>query len=113
MPKNDPNYMRTYQAERRKQLKEGQTPQVQVAVGNEIIKPGKYEAGHIHTWTRKLGEDTATCHGCEEVVKWKGRSLNPYTDGLADTSKLIQKTDDKFITKILNHPAINTNKRDR
>lgn len=112
MPKNDPNYMRAYQAERRKQQKEGESTKVQVALGNEIIVPGKYEAGHIHAWLRKLGEDTAKCE-CGEVVKWKGKLLNRHTDGLPPTSELIREMDQHDIDKILNNPAINSRKREQ
>lgn len=81
------------------------------ASGNTVLTPGTYEPGHIHNWSRKYNEDTATCHGCQEVVKWEGKMLNIHTDGLPPTSELINDMDQHKIDKILNSPAINTNKR--
>jgi hypothetical protein len=109
MPKNDPEYMRKYQADRRAAQKEG----VQRSLGNEVIVPGEYEAGHIHEWLRRIGEDTAKCEGCDEIVKWQGKLLNRHTDGLPDTSELIRQMDTKEIDKILNHPAVSTKRGSR
>jgi len=100
--------MREYQRKRRAEEKEG----VQRALGNKIIRPGEYLAGHIHTWTRRLGEETARCD-CGEIVEWQGKLLNRHTDGLPDTGGLINNMDQHERDRILNSPAINSRKREQ
>lgn len=101
-------YQRDYMARKRaEQPRDGITR----AVGNRIITPGTYEPGHKHVWTRKLGEDSATCGDCAEVVAYEGKLLNQFTDGMADTSDLIRDMSPEMVRETnhwLNHPAIAT-----
>ena len=60
--------------------------------GNFIVEPPTvpYDRAHIHLYSRKLGEDTAKCGICGEVVRYEGKPLNIYNDGLPDWPQLIR-----------------------
>lgn len=112
MPYKDPEKQKQYQADLMRRKRAGEP---QRAYGNEIIKPGVYEAGHIHQWLRKMGEDTATCvgkdwqpeGGCGEVVKWQGKMLNVHTDGLPPMTEMVRDMDQHDRDKILSSPMVN------
>ena len=97
--------MREYQRKRR--AKTGQTHVSSQGYprrvnGNLVLKPGLYQEGHVHNYVRKLGENTAKCNECLEVVEYEGKSLNIYTDGRADWPELIRdsKTADAIQKKM-------------
>lgn len=62
--------------------------------GNLILEPPSrpYDTMHIHEYRRRVGEETAMCKICSEVVRYEGKPMNIYNDKLPDWPQLIRES---------------------